>query len=473
MLIFFLVQISFAQQEKLSDNNLLIKNRFLYNPANMGDTYKSSAFMNYRNRFTGIKDAPETQNFGISSAIGEKTNLGAIFTNDKRGAIENIEAKLFYSYNVKFSDRNKIAFGIGGGFQKVSLNNSKIIADNEDDILLIDNDFENSKFTSNAGLRYNFIDSSGRNLEIGFAMPNVANMRFNFLASYNMPFSKLDVQPYFAYRMMESTALKSFQFDAGLTLEWNKKFWAGFTYKSNSSYVILLGLNAKQISIAYAYEIGSEDIAKVSDGTHEVQLIYNFSLFDRNNPPDDEENEIDPLISKKVKNLDNKMDSIKNDLEKKIKNKQNSNGNSTIDNDKVNSLINELKKRDKQLSDSINSLLRKLNNLKFGKEDSRPYEKLDKNRMTDFSGEDIVNQDGSNLEHGIYVVIHSFRTKKMAERAVILMKEIGISCEISLNKRRSWYYVYTGVYRDRKIAISKMYLERNQHNIEDAWIYFY
>lgn len=455
LFIFLLPNKNFAQQEKLFSYNLFPKNHYLYNPANTGDRKTVTAFINYRNRFTGINGAPEIKTFGVHGSVSENIGIGGLIISDKRGVLENLSANLSYSYRVKFEEKSNLFLGISGGFEERSINRSNIIADQQEDVVLIDGTNEGYNFDAGLGIMYKLYQ-----FEVGISMPRISNQRFNALTSINllMGDSKIELEPYFLYRMMENDAINNSQFDAGLILAWDKKIWTGFTYKSNSSYVALLGADIKPLSVAYSFEFGTEKITKVADGTHEVQLVYNFSL-----------QKIQKIIatggasSSTIDSLEYEIKTMRKDMEyllKKFK-KLKVNERKHLKDDIIRINNGRTNKYGEDLENSSNGVPRD----------------LDKYGIANFTTDEMVkigaDDDGGELERGVYVVIHSFKTRKMAEEAVAMMKkDTDITAYISLNKRRSWYYVYTGVYKTRKEGVEKMYFERKR-GFKDAWVFIY
>ena len=465
-----------AQQEKLQNYSLYPKNHFLFNPANTGDKGMATVFLNYRNQFTEVNNgAPVIYTFGMHSPVSENMSLGGMIVNDNRGVLSNTSANLSYAYRVKLSEESNLVFGLSGGFEERDIVRSKLIVDEQTDNVLLDGDYEGFNFDAGAGIKFDY-----KNFEIGISMPRISNMRFNALSSVHFILgeSKVEMEPFVLFRMMESEALQTSQYEVGSLLEWNKAFWGGFAYRSNGAYVVSAGVNINPFSISYAYDINAGDLSNLSKSSNEVQIIYNFSLMRANKVILDENGEIitnggvvvgagsygggNYAGSNQVDSLETELSSVRDEVERLL-----------IEFENLKSLER------KHLKDNIVRVNNGETSDFSGRNNDSPQgipRGVDKDGIINLSGDDIVKinstDDGSNLEHGIYVVIHSFRTRKMAERAVGLMKDIGVSCQIALNKRRSWYYVYTGTYTNRREAITKMYFERKR-GFGDAWIYVY
>ena len=71
----------------------------------------------------------------------------------------------------------------------------------------------------------------------------------------------------------------SYQLNIGATAFFDRRFWAGITYRMSDAIVGMIGLELKNgIKIGYAYDITTSKMRKDSNGSHEVFLGYSFSF---------------------------------------------------------------------------------------------------------------------------------------------------------------------------------------------------
>jgi len=53
-------------------------------------------------------------------------------------------------------------------------------------------------------------------------------------------------------------------------------FWAGLTYRTGHSLVVLAGVRVDRLLFGYAYDIGLNGLMKFSYGTHEFTFVARF-----------------------------------------------------------------------------------------------------------------------------------------------------------------------------------------------------
>ena len=75
------------------------------------------------------------------------------------------------------------------------------------------------------------------------------------------------------------------QFDVNMMLLYNKKIWAGVSYRNTESIVAILGTSYfKNINIGLSYDFIINSINRVSNGTFEVYMGYKCSLLRMEKP---------------------------------------------------------------------------------------------------------------------------------------------------------------------------------------------
>ncbi len=104
-------------------------------------------------------------------------------------------------------------------------------------------------------------------------------------------------------------------------------------------------------------------------------------------------------------------------------------------------------------------------------------DKVLNDKVKNYKNDDIVkvnagDETGYNVDHGYYVIIHSFREKEMAEGAVRQEKGKGVDAQIVYNKTRKWYYIYSYYYKNLKEALVKSSEQRSK-GYEGCWVHIY
>jgi hypothetical protein len=60
---------------------------------------------------------------------------------------------------------------------------------------------------------------------------------------------------------------------------YNKKFWAGVTYRVGSAVVGMIGMDIMNgVKVGYSYDFDTSALANFSKGSHEIMLGYSFTL---------------------------------------------------------------------------------------------------------------------------------------------------------------------------------------------------
>jgi type IX secretion system PorP/SprF family membrane protein len=132
--------------------NQYIFSELIINPAYAGTKEMINLNGIFSTQWTGFKGAPSTQTISVDGAVTEKIGLGLHFTNDMIGA--QMQQSIFgsYSYKVKLSEKLRLSMGLAVGASYMTLDGSKLNADNPDDPSVPLTNQSALKFDSKAGL---------------------------------------------------------------------------------------------------------------------------------------------------------------------------------------------------------------------------------------------------------------------------------------------------------------------------------
>jgi type IX secretion system PorP/SprF family membrane protein len=79
--------------------------------------------------------------------------------------------------------------------------------------------------------------------------------------------------------MMLQSDLSSTKIDLNATVMYNKKFWAGVSYRVGAAVVGMIGIDILNgVKIGYSYDFDTSALDNFSKGSHEVMVGYNFTL---------------------------------------------------------------------------------------------------------------------------------------------------------------------------------------------------
>jgi type IX secretion system PorP/SprF family membrane protein len=292
ILILLSVKTSFSQKAPLQSQYMF--NSVALNPAFTGNEGVFSIIGSYRSQWVGFPGAPQTEFLTAHAPLKDlKSAFGLQVYADKIGAENNNGVFGSYSYKLKLNRSSNLVFGIAGGVNfYTSYENSLISTDNNDDIInnnvinytAPDFSFGMHYFTKRLFINLsipNFLSQNYENNKI--RLVNDFN-RYNLLlgGGYLITFknSKVELKPSFLLRYHYQNPI---QFDINLMAKVHKNFSFGFSYRYIESIILLLKVKiTNQLSFMYSYGMPLTTINKVSYGSHEISLKYNF-LFKKSN----------------------------------------------------------------------------------------------------------------------------------------------------------------------------------------------
>ncbi len=273
---------TYSQQQYIFTNFML--NDYYYNPAIAGSKDVHTANLIYRNQWVGFDEAPVSLqgNFYGSIKNEGQHGYGLSIISDRTGLTQNTGFYVNYAYHVKLNETMKLGFGVKPGYMqyRVKLYDARL-ADQGDDIL-----------TGNV-LAANAVDlSSGFNLysekffvmgamqhllgkSIGFTSYNESLAKhFTFIGGYNFSLDKkkLDFQPSI---MLKYVRPLPSQLSVMFKATYDKKYWAGLTYRTQDAIGLAIGMNIKdRLNIGYAFDYSLGGIQAYQSGSHEIMISF-------------------------------------------------------------------------------------------------------------------------------------------------------------------------------------------------------
>ena len=269
--------------QEYNHSNLYTQNSQLFSPAALPLESDLSAFANSHLQWVGFDDAPRTNTFGVNTRVNEKMGVGLFVQNTQAGIINEFVASLVYNYRVELYKDHFLHLGLSAGFTNNSFDNPNSYSD-QNDVTIINSDFVGTTLRSGFGISYFY-----KNLSVELSMPHFyrrseLDLYSMALVSYDYTINKdWELKPSVMLRFVETSPT---QLDFNLLGEWKQTIWAQFSYRTNNSYLIGIGVNYTDYSLGYMYQINSSTLATVANGTHEIQLMYrlpsNLKLWTRN-----------------------------------------------------------------------------------------------------------------------------------------------------------------------------------------------
>lgn len=210
--------------------------------------------------------------------------VSAVVMQDKIGYFKDVYVKLGYSYNKSLSS-GELGIGFNVGFLNKSLDFSKLKPVEPGDPLL--GSAEESTMFTDMSFGAFYIQPAGLYLGVSASQLLEGSRNMGDKFEYNLKRHYYGTAGYElswvrnpAYVFTPSVFVKfdgvTTQVDLNALIEYNRKVWGGLTYRFQETTAVMIGLNIKDLSLGYAYDIPLSKIGGA--GSHEVMVRYCFKL---------------------------------------------------------------------------------------------------------------------------------------------------------------------------------------------------
>jgi type IX secretion system PorP/SprF family membrane protein len=324
--IFIILIVVSAGQQVSGQDNFYNSQYFqagpLINPAFTGIENFLDIKLNYRSQWSGFSDAPSTNFIGINGYLRKETQqaykqyalrtsnpyyldsieqkgislgkklrhgIGGNVVYDVQGPFEQISGYVNYALHVPISKKLKLSIGVSGRVINQRIDLEKIVLQNPDD----DNLYQS---LIAAGGKSTFLS-----LNPGFAIYS-DKFYFSYAAQniYRTPLSSDEIvadETLLSHIVMAGVRVELSQhvsllpsllvsqneeisnsWDANLKVLIKERAWAGLSYRSNETLVIMGGVYINNlVSLSYSYDYVMGAINNYTNGSHE--LILGLMLF--------------------------------------------------------------------------------------------------------------------------------------------------------------------------------------------------
>jgi type IX secretion system PorP/SprF family membrane protein len=294
--------IAISQQLPLYGQYMM--NGFLINPAIAGSDGYTTTSVTIRDHWAGLQNSPKTfaasvqtrvlwkkssvnRSSGSSSASVDKRSgrvgLGAYIFNDQNALVDRTGAQIAYAYHI-FLNNTQLSFGLAASAFQFKLDQDKLtfrdseplLAEGFDNLIYVP-DFTFGMYLLN---RNTFLGISAAQLlqtKINVGSQNIdykMNRHYYFMGGYRIPVSSnTELEPSVMTKVTETGIMQA---DIVLRGIYNEFYWAGISYRTQSSVGLLLGVRAKKVYFGYAFDYSFSDIRKYSYGSHELNISVKF-----------------------------------------------------------------------------------------------------------------------------------------------------------------------------------------------------
>jgi len=291
----FLSLAAWAQQD--AQFTQYIFNQLIINPAYAGSKEIHNIGATYATQWAGFHGAPSTQTISYDGPVAKNMGLGVHFINDMIGA--QMHQGLFgsYAYQLRLSERWRLAFGLAAGLSYYTLNGTKLVADNPDDPAVPKTKESKLMFDSKTGV---FVHND--RFYAGFSVTNllagvikskdlmVPNLYRHYYLTSGYIFDlgkKFKLKPSF---LIKEDFKSPTNIDITTYCLYKEKIWLGASFRVNTSLgkkslenslrhtnalAFMAGWNIiDRLRIGYAYTLTLTALKRYSG--HEIEIGYYF-----------------------------------------------------------------------------------------------------------------------------------------------------------------------------------------------------
>jgi type IX secretion system PorP/SprF family membrane protein len=293
----------YSQQDPQYSFNMF--NHMSINPGFAGSNGAICANGIYRKQWMGFDGAPTTMVFNANMPIKSiSSGVGLSVVNDKLGFEQNMNIKLDYAYRLNLDEYGTLGIGLG-----IGLLNKGIDGDWETYDYLENNNVDpysdpavpftesHMVFDMDFGLFYRVMLAENL-LYVGLSSTHITQPQVKFSSEktpfikrhyyltagyyYTLPAPQWEVRPSFMIKTDGVT--NQYSFNANIYYE--KKYWAGATYRVGEAAIIIAGftlpMDGSMLDIGVAYDVQLSELSHYNNGSLEIMLKYCFNVSSNN-----------------------------------------------------------------------------------------------------------------------------------------------------------------------------------------------
>lgn len=295
---FVLCIASFSQQERQVSHYMY--DQISTNPGSAGSSDQISANAIGRQQWAGIDGAPVDFIVNLSAPFklfNAHHGVGLSIWKDQLGFNNDINLTVSYAYQFTVGN-GRLGLGISGIFDNQQMDNpqwiipSSPLHDPNNDLAIPTGDQNEYTIDLGAGLFYRTDE-----LYVGLSATHILEDEFIYQSEGLTPVeSTLKLYRHYyltagyviqlsnpSFELLPSVFMQSdarmTRIDLNTTLLYNKKFWAGVTYRVGAAVVGMIGLEIMNgVKVGYSYDFDTSELSSFSKGSHEVMIGYSFTV---------------------------------------------------------------------------------------------------------------------------------------------------------------------------------------------------
>lgn len=286
-----------AQQQTQSSFNYL--NGFNINKSYAGKDACSQIFLQHKNQWVGVEDAPTNLSLQAHTQLPKHFGLGLSVNNWSAGLLSEFDAAIAVAKHFSLSKNFVLSPSFNVGYSRFSFNADDVVAFDSDSYLNQSRTASNS-FYADFGLLATY-----KRLEVGISLPKLLNTDNSFdiadvdptynvesyfkaHAAYDYALNDAwDIKPMLVYRTIPSNGD---MLDAVAAVDYKNTVGVAIGYRTNSGLLASANIEVKNIvTIGYAYDAGMQQLAGISSGSHEILLGIKFCKASKDEEVEEEQ----------------------------------------------------------------------------------------------------------------------------------------------------------------------------------------
>jgi len=275
----------YAQQDPQLSQYMF--NGMILNPAYAGSHQYTSASILQRNQWVSFDGAPKTSLFLIDGPLyKEKMGLGLEVANDRIGVTNETDVYANYSYHLKLA-KNKLSFGLKGGFSNYTTKYSTLkVWDENDNAFLADRQtallpkigfgmyYYAEKYYAGFSIP-SMIVFNPINNQADISGSDLQRKHYYFTGGYVYDLNEIiTLKPSVLVKYLPSAPV---QVDLNLNVLLYNVLWLGASYRTGDAIVGMAEYQAfSKLRIGYAFDYSISGLNGYTGGTHEIMIAFDF-----------------------------------------------------------------------------------------------------------------------------------------------------------------------------------------------------
>ena len=290
LLTLFISTMLTAQQDKLLTH--FMYDKMSINPGSTGLDEGICATSLYRNQWDKVNGAPNSAILNIEANMNRffPGGIGISFYHDAIGFARQNNALLNYSYPIEIGNAGVLGLGVGVGIMNYGMNPDWVPP-----TTLVDPTLPAGFAATNLDLNFGAY-FKGNDFYAGFSSTHLSEtlLKNSTTGSGSLAQSYQTARHYYlmgGYKMrnvaggdidanlLVRTDLVKVSADINARYIYQDKYYGGFTWRTSDMVAIMLGyMPMKDLTVGYSYDLTTNKLASISNGSHELMVKYCYYL---------------------------------------------------------------------------------------------------------------------------------------------------------------------------------------------------